>query len=144
MYIVCSYLQQPIHLQEGQGNSIMINASLSVKWVVQVWNQYHICILRRNSTSILSTCPTSAADWFIKYCAMCCHAYVTMQVKNSQLSVVRAGHRVPLSSFCLPLYSLRVLNGDINIFRIKIQILKTAGQNPIVFYQDLYTSVLCV
>ena len=46
---------------------------------------------------------------------MCYHVCVIMHVKDPCLSVVRVGHCVPLAGFCLSLYSLHVLNMDVNM-----------------------------
>ena len=54
--------------------------------------------------------PARATDWFNKGHAMCYHVYVIMHVKDTDLSVVRDGHCVPLAGFCLSLYSLHMLN----------------------------------
>ena len=66
---------------------------------------------------MLLTCSTSAANWFNKDCAMCYHLYVTMRVKDPKLSVVRVGHRVPLSGICLSPCSLHVLKEDSNMIQ---------------------------
>ena len=49
---------------------------------------------------------------------MCYHVYVIMHVKDPWLSFVRVGYHVPLASFCLSLYSLHVLNRDVNMIQI--------------------------
>ena len=51
------------------------------------------------------------AGWFVKGRAMFYYVYVVMNVKGPQLSVLSLGHHVPVAGFCLPLYSLRVLQG---------------------------------
>ena len=48
---------------------------------------------------------------------MCHYVCVMMHVKDLQLSVVRVGHRVPLAGFCLSLYDLHALNGDVNMIQ---------------------------
>ena len=63
-------------------------------------------------------------DWFIKGCIMCYHVYVIMRVKVPWPSFVRVAHCVLLAGFYLPLYyvySLHVLNRDVNMIQIKIQ-----------------------
>ena len=54
---------------------------------------------------------------------MCYQAYVIMHVKDPQLSVIRVWHYVPLAGFCLSLYSLHVLNRDINIIEIQFYVI---------------------
>ena len=70
---------------------------------------------------ILSACyqpvPASTDDWFTKGHSMCYHFYVLMHVKDPWLSVVRVGHRVPLAGFSLSLYSLHMLDRDVNIIQ---------------------------
>ena len=74
-----------------------------------------------NSTNMLLTCHTSAADWFDKGRAMCNHVYVIMHVIDPSLPIVRVGHRVPLVGFCLSLYGLHVLNRDVNMIQTNKQ-----------------------
>ena len=66
---------------------------------------------------MLSTCSTSAADWFTEDRTICYHVYVIMHVKDSKLSVVIVGHRHLVAGFCLFLlvYSLLVPNRDPNV-----------------------------
>ena len=47
------------------------------------------------------------------------HVYSIMQVKDSLLSVVRVGYRVPLEGFYLSLYVLHMLNSDVNMIQTK-------------------------
>ena len=90
--------------------------SLSVKRAIEVRARHNQFVPERwNSIRMLVNCPTSVADQFDKGCAMCYHVCVIMHVKVPQLSVVKACHRVPLAGFCLSLYSLHVLNRDVNI-----------------------------
>ena len=51
--------------------------------------------------------------------AMCYDVSVIMCENELGLSVVRVGHRVPSAGFCLSLYSLHVLNRDINTIQQK-------------------------
>ena len=80
-----------------------------VNVIVQYKQSLAICRTSRVSHGILSACyqhvPTSADDWFTKGRSMCYHVCVIMHVKDSQLSVVRVGHHVPLAGFCLFLYT---------------------------------------
>ena len=71
------------------------------------------------STSMLPTCPASAADWLTKGCAMCYPVCVIMYVQDRKLSARRVGHCVPFGGFCLSLYSLHMLNSDVNIIQTK-------------------------
>ena len=48
---------------------------------------------------------------------MCYHVPVIMHVKDLKLSVVRVGHHVQLAGFCLSLYSLHVLNTNVDIIQ---------------------------
>ena len=50
---------------------------------------------------------------------MCAHVYVIMHVKDPKLSVLRVGQVVLLAGFCLSLYSLHVLNRDVNMMQRK-------------------------
>ena len=65
--------------------------------------------------TIMESTTVGAAACFNKGRAMCCHFYVITHVKDPQLSVVRVGHCVLLAGFCLSMYSLHVLNGDVNM-----------------------------
>ena len=40
-----------------------------------------------------------------------------MHEEDPKLSVVRVGHRVPLAGLCLSLYSLHMLNRDVNMIQ---------------------------
>ena len=44
------------------------------------------------ASSIVSTCPTSKADWFAKGHAVCYHDYVIMHVNDLKVSVAQVGH----------------------------------------------------
>ena len=50
-----------------------------------------------------------------------------MHVKERSLSVVRVEHRVLFAGFCLSLYSLNVLNRDINIKQIQMKSMDYCG-----------------
>ena len=59
--------------------------------------------------------PSCAANWFIKNYAVCYDIYLIMHVKDPKLSAIRVGNQVPLTAFCLSLYSLHILNRDVNM-----------------------------
>ena len=46
--------------------------------------------------------------------AVSCLIMSNVKLKDPLLSVVRVGYRVPLADFCLSLYSLHVLNRDVD------------------------------
>ena len=48
---------------------------------------------------------------------MCYHVHVIMHVKDLYLSAIRVGHCVLFAGFCMSLYSLQVLNRDINTIK---------------------------
>ena len=48
---------------------------------------------------------SSAANWFIKGCAMCYHVYMIMHVKDPQLFLVRVGHGVLVAILVYPYIS---------------------------------------
>ena len=68
---------------------------------------------------MLSTCLHQCRQLVHQRPSMCHYVYVMMHVKDPQLSVVRVGHCVPLAGFCLSLYSLHVLNRDVNMIQTK-------------------------
>ena len=67
---------------------------------------------RWNSTGMISALVASAADCFTKGCTMC---YLVYMAVDSLLSVVRVGNGVPVSRLWLSLFSLHVLNRDVNM-----------------------------
>ena len=73
------------------------------------------CFDNSHSTGVLSTRPTSVADWFIEGSAMCYHVCVILHIKDSLLSV-------PLADFCLYLYSLHVLNREVYMIQLMIHL----------------------
>ena len=48
-----------------------------------------------------------------------CHVLtcLIMHVRDPQLSLIRKGHCVPVAGFCLPAYSLHMLNRDVNMIQ---------------------------
>ena len=64
--------------------------------------------------------PANVADWFNTGNAMCYHSIVIIHVENPKVTVIRERHRVPLAGSCLSLYSLHVLNRDVNIINTNI------------------------
>ena len=90
-------------------------------WQTKVLNL--LCSVPSNSLHSLTVCQgraqASAVDWFIKGRVMCYYVYVVTHVKDPQLSIIRMWHCVPLARFCLFLYSLCVLNRDVNIIQIE-------------------------
>ena len=73
-----------------------------------------VCLL---VSDMLEICLANAANCCNKDCTMCCHVYVVMHVKDSDLSVIRVGQIVLLTGFCLPLYSIHMLNKDVNMLQ---------------------------
>ena len=74
---------------------------------------------------LLSEChqraPASAAYWFNKGHAMCYHVYVIMHVNDPWISVGKIGHGVLSAGLRLSLYSLHVLNRDVNMIQLNNQ-----------------------
>ena len=65
--------------------------------------------------TLLACCrlaQAGAADSFIKGRAVFYCVYVTMHVKEPQLSIARVVHVVPVTGFCLSLCKLRALERD--------------------------------
>ena len=71
------------------------------------------------------------------------HVYVIMRAKDPQLSVVRVVYCVPLSGFGLSLYSLHVLNRDINMISTKQNryTFRTPGKDVHVIMKHVYLKV---
>ena len=108
--LFCSF-----HIAPG-GEIAQSLASLSVKRAVWVRARLDLFVSERwNSITILLTRSHQCQRLVKKRPAMCYYVCVIMHVKDPQLSVIRVGHCVPLAGFCLPLYSLHVLNRDINM-----------------------------
>ena len=75
--------------------------------------------------------PISADDRFMKGQSMCYHVYMILHVKDPLLSVVGVGHRVPLAGFCLSLYSLHVLNRDVNMIQTNYQLVRSCSSDTL-------------
>ena len=109
-----------INLQWGQGNSIMV--SVFVCHAVHIRNRYDPFVSEGwNATNMLSTSPHQCQRLVHQRLSMCYHVYVIMQVKDPYLSVVTVRHCAPLADFRLSLYSLHVLNRDINMIQTNKQ-----------------------
>ena len=54
-----------------------------------------------NKTSLLYTCPDSAANWYNKGCALCYHVYVILHVKDPHLFVIKIEHCILVTGFYL-------------------------------------------
>ena len=80
--------------------------------------------------------PASAADWFIKGCAMCYHV-CNNACKRYLVSVIRVGHSALVAGFFLCLYSPHVLKKNGHV----IQTNKTKTTNGI--YVNIVFVCLC-
>ena len=87
-------------------------------WKIKGSHQF--CSVNFDNSS-LTAChrlvPSSTTNWFNQGHAMCYHIYEIMHVKDTQLTVVRVGHRVPFAELCLSLYDMYVLNGNVNMIQ---------------------------
>ena len=63
--------------------------------------------------------PVTPTKWSNKGCDVCYHVCVIKHVKDPYLSVVRVSHWFPIAGFFLSLYSLIVLNMNIDIIQIQ-------------------------
>ena len=78
---------------------------------------------------MLSTCSHKCWRLVQQRQSMCNHVYVIMYVKDPQLSVVTVGLHVPLAGFCLYLYSLHVLNRDVNLIQTNTNKIEDLSEN---------------
>ena len=111
----------------------------------EVARSWHICVIdeKIDARSVpftftvysLSVCHhlalVSAADQHINGRAMHYIVYLIMHVKDPILSVVGAGHHVPVVVFCLSLYSLYVLNRDVDMIKTNKQTNKLNVKNTV-------------
>ena len=80
-----------------------------------------VCFRKMYTISMLSTCPHQCWRLVHQRPSMCNHASVIMHVKDPLLSVIRVGHCVPSAGLFLSLYSLHVLNRDVNLIQTNKQ-----------------------
>ena len=115
-------LYMKLKVKLGGGEIAQSLASLSTKQVIRVRDRLDQLVTERwNSITVLLTRSHQCRRLVKKKPSMCYYVCVIMHVKDPQLSVVRVGHCVPLTGFCLSLYDLHALNRDVNMIQTNKQ-----------------------